>query len=391
MSSRGSASPPSSGSKTPSQRSFAEFGEVAESRHLGETFPRLSLTPAASVQSIVPSRRSTVRSSISASSSAASTSAPPPPQSELPTLNDVRDRAMASICFRASRAAESVDATKVGVIQTISSADDIDFLLNVASTMKRQLLTSSYLFIVLPSVVLPGEACPLLAFSSSQAFVEHAATIIGAKFIGRVLEKRFMHADSSGRHPRMLCFIRDLGSTSYDDAALLDVVRKAVRSPADPLIAPPGSHSVEQLVQRARARLERVSAQTAYQELRDLSAQWPVLLIDIRPEEQRKREGSIGGSIIVERNMLEWRLDPRSLYRLPGADRYDLRAILFCSDGTASSLAAASLLDLGLLNATDMIGGYRAWKAAGLPSEVEVLAHGMSIETLQSLSSISLR
>ena len=197
-----------------------------------------------------------------------------------------------------------------------------------------------------------------------------------------------MRADG---HARWLCFVRDLGASAYDEAALWDVVRKAARAPVDPLVPPPGSLGAEQLVRRARARLERVSVQTAYHELRDLSAQWPVVLVDIRSEEQRKREGSIKGATIVERNTLEWRFDPRSLERLPVADRYDTRIIIFCSDGSASSLAAASLLDLGLLNATDMVGGHRAWVAAGLPSEVEILASGIPIDLLASFSSTSLR
>ncbi|KIP01792.1 hypothetical protein PHLGIDRAFT_123034, partial [Phlebiopsis gigantea 11061_1 CR5-6] len=94
----------------------------------------------------------------------------------------------------------------------------------------------------------------------------------------------------------------------------------------------------------------------------------------------RAAEGAIAGALVVERNVLEWRFDPRSDARVPVADRYDLRVIVFCSEGYASSLAAASLRDLGLLNATDMVGGYKAWKAAGLPAEVEVLATGLPAE-----------
>ncbi|KAJ2981925.1 hypothetical protein NUW54_g10812 [Trametes sanguinea] len=122
----------------------------------------------------------------------------------------------------------------------------------------------------------------------------------------------------------------------------------------------------------ARARLQRITPPACYEELQDTTLMWPVVLVDIRPEAQRRQFGSITGALIVERNVLEWRFDPRCAYRLPIADRYDLRVIIFCQESYTSSLAAASLHDLGLLNATDMIGGYAAWKEAGLPDEVEV-------------------
>ena len=92
------------------------------------------------------------------------------------------------------------------------------------------------------------------------------------------------------------------------------------------------------------------------------------VLVDIRPAAQRAAQGEIPGSTIVERNHLEWRLDPFSDARLPWVTGYDHRVIVFCVDGYTSSLAAAALLDLGLDRATDMIGGYRGWVAEGLPS-----------------------
>jgi rhodanese-related sulfurtransferase len=91
------------------------------------------------------------------------------------------------------------------------------------------------------------------------------------------------------------------------------------------------------------------------------------LLVDIRPAAQRATEGSVPGSLVVERNVLEWRFDPCSAARLPQATGYDLRVIVMCSEGYTSSLAAASLQDIGLRRATDLEGGFRAWAAAGLP------------------------
>src|SRR5581483_2784724 len=91
------------------------------------------------------------------------------------------------------------------------------------------------------------------------------------------------------------------------------------------------------------------------------------MLIDIRPAAQRAEQGEIPGSTVIERNHLEWRLDPCSDARLPWVTGYDHRIIVFCVEGYTSSLAAAALQDLGLPRATDVIGGYRAWVAEDLP------------------------
>ena len=88
---------------------------------------------------------------------------------------------------------------------------------------------------------------------------------------------------------------------------------------------------------------------------------------NIRPHGQRLAEGRVPGALHVERNVLEWRFDPRSGARLPQATGYDLFLIIMCSQGYASSLAAASLQDLGLHHATDLTGGFIAWAHAGLP------------------------
>jgi rhodanese-related sulfurtransferase len=90
-------------------------------------------------------------------------------------------------------------------------------------------------------------------------------------------------------------------------------------------------------------------------------------LVDTRPQWQRDDEGTLPEALVIERNHLEWRLDPTSDARIPEATDHDVRWIVVCSEGYSSSLAAASLQDLGLRNATDLAGGFRAWKAAGLP------------------------
>ena len=87
------------------------------------------------------------------------------------------------------------------------------------------------------------------------------------------------------------------------------------------------------------------------------------LVVDIRPLEQRRREGELPEALVVDRNMLEWRLDPTSPYRLPDAGDPDRRIVIVCSEGYSSSLAAHTLQVLGLPNATDLSGGFQAWAA----------------------------
>jgi rhodanese-related sulfurtransferase len=125
--------------------------------------------------------------------------------------------------------------------------------------------------------------------------------------------------------------------------ALWDVVRKSARSPIDPLTPPPGSRGIDQILSDARAKLQRITPRQAYDEFHDPRLPGPVFLVDIRPAEQREKEGGIHGSLIVERNVLEWRFDPRSDSRLAIVDRYDLRVIVFCQEGYTSSLAAFAL------------------------------------------------
>jgi len=125
---------------------------------------------------------------------------------------------------------------------------------------------------------------------------------------------------------------------------------------------PAGAHSVAQILASARARLTRVTPDQAFAECAAGAT-----LIDIRPAAQRAASGEIPGSVIIERNHLEWRLDPESDARLPWATGYDLRPIVICAEGYTSSLAAAALQDLGLARATDVVGGYQAWQDAGLP------------------------
>jgi rhodanese-related sulfurtransferase len=118
---------------------------------------------------------------------------------------------------------------------------------------------------------------------------------------------------------------------------------------------------IDRVLADARARLRRLSAH-------DVPAALArgAVLVDIRPQAQRDREGSVPAALVIERNVLEWRCDPTSDARLPQAVDDDVEWVVLCSQGYTSSLAAASLLDLGLHRATDVTGGYHALKAEGV-------------------------
>ncbi len=115
--------------------------------------------------------------------------------------------------------------------------------------------------------------------------------------------------------------------------------------------------SIDDLLAEARTRLVRVRPE-------DLDARMATgaLVIDIRSAELRDRDGELPGALVVDRNVLEWRLDPSSAHRIAETG-YERDVIVVCNEGYQSSLAAATLQDLGLTRATDLDGGYQAWRA----------------------------
>jgi rhodanese-related sulfurtransferase len=120
--------------------------------------------------------------------------------------------------------------------------------------------------------------------------------------------------------------------------------------------------TLDDLLRRARSRLQRLEPADA------LAAQSAGgLLVDIRSRDDRERDGIIPGSLHVPRTVLEWRLDPDSLYRNPHACDLERHVILVCTDGESSSLAALTLQELGFARATDLVGGFVAWRRSGLP------------------------
>jgi len=252
----------------------------------------------------------------------------------------------------------------------------------------------------------------LVIVGSSPVFVHRAILLTRSKFLGRTVENvdydvrvqgpEYLHPTaaviprSTGLIPTMSATPRStsipiveqttitpeqallweagvygLGGSSYDELALRDVVKKAVGNLMEPLVPPPGSMSVTQLLSHTRAKLERMTPDEAYGEVTHADEMAPpIFLIDIRSESQRREFGAIPGSIVIDRNELEWKLDPRSHGRLGPSvvvNRFDVRVILVSHDGNASSLAARSLHFIGLRSATDVVGGFLAWRAAGLP------------------------
>jgi rhodanese-related sulfurtransferase len=122
------------------------------------------------------------------------------------------------------------------------------------------------------------------------------------------------------------------------------------------------SVTVDDLLTTARARIRRLDPnETA------AACRRGAMLLDIRPTLQRRWEGEVPGAVVVERNVLEWRLDPASAYRLAMVTDHEQEIVVMCSEGYASSLVAATLVELGYTSAADLDGGFQAWAKAGLP------------------------
>jgi rhodanese-related sulfurtransferase len=125
-----------------------------------------------------------------------------------------------------------------------------------------------------------------------------------------------------------------------------------------------GRRTIDDVLTDARMRIRRYAPEDAA-----VAVTVGAVLIDTRSDIDLRREGRIPGSLYIHRNVLEWRCDPASGHSEPRVNDLDAHLIIVCNDGYSSGLAAASLLDLGFRNAGDLVGGFRAWAAAGLPVE----------------------
>jgi rhodanese-related sulfurtransferase len=130
-------------------------------------------------------------------------------------------------------------------------------------------------------------------------------------------------------------------------------------------VANVGTRGVEGLLEAARERIERVEPEVAW----GWASSGEALIVDLRSSDERRRHGIVPGSVHVPRSVLEWRADPTSGWHNPQLEGHG-RLILLCAQGYSSSLAAASLVDLGRAGAGDVVGGFSAWRAAGLPIAV---------------------
>ncbi len=128
--------------------------------------------------------------------------------------------------------------------------------------------------------------------------------------------------------------------------------------------------SLAELLEEARARIERLAPRQAFE-----AAANGALIVDVRSELDRERTGAVPGSIHIPLSVLEWRVAPDSAWRNPHLGPVDRRLVLLCAQGFSSSLAAASLVDLGL-DAADVVGGFDAWRAVGLPTTAAVRDQG---------------
>ena len=138
------------------------------------------------------------------------------------------------------------------------------------------------------------------------------------------------------------------------------------RAPGRRRSAAPALHSIEEIVGAARRGVERIAPADLAQAQADGAH-----VIDLRSAATRGPEGHIPGAIVMERLVLEWRLDPGSAHRMPDGPEHDDQVVVVCNEGCYSSLAARDLRDLGFHRATDLVGGFRAHREAGLPIETE--------------------
>ena len=119
---------------------------------------------------------------------------------------------------------------------------------------------------------------------------------------------------------------------------------------------------IDEMLAAARARFRRLEPAEAAAAVRDGG-----LIVDTRSYEQRRDHGLVPGAVVLSRNVLEWRVDPTSGFQDPRVAARTGPVVVMCQEGYSSSLAAATLLDLGISDATDLAGGFEAWRDAGLP------------------------
>jgi len=269
---------------------------------------------------------------------------PQSPQPLLRTLSSVRSQVAQEITIKAVTKSNIYDNTRIGIIDTstaISTATDQEFFHLISTSIRSLLSLQRYLFFITSTATSPEPESPglFLITSSSSSLTSRAVLLTNAKFTGRIINSSYI-AISNDELPsdekHWISFIKDFNITTNDQLLLTDILTKSSRIPLNPTLPPPGSKSINTILDEARAKLQRISSKQALNELQTEPTGAPTFLVDIRPEKQREVEGWIKGALVIERNVLEWRFDPRCEARLEIADRYDLRIIVFCSEGYTS-------------------------------------------------------
>ncbi|KZW03295.1 hypothetical protein EXIGLDRAFT_725750 [Exidia glandulosa HHB12029] len=296
------------------------------------------------------------------------------PQSTGPRsmLDIAHQQVVESTAFRAISALRRVGELKIGIYTRPSDCtpDEQTLSLDIAHAVANSQRLNRFLFALLAQSDIEDGRANIVVVASAQYLVEKAAALVQAKFLGRVTHASLGENIWFGVLEPWVFVPAEANATTFDAEALLHILRRIAQDETvlDPLIPPPGSRSINDILESARAQLQRLQPREAFDECIIFNNPDGAVLVDIRPAAQRATYGEIPGALVIERNVLEWRFDPRCEARLDIATRYNLRVIVFCQEGYTSSLAAASLLDLGLKNATDIVGGFKAWKDAGLPT-----------------------
>lgn len=279
-----------------------------------------------------------------------------------------------------------ITAVKVGVTEVMPTKEPAQFLLRVADAIAETLQLQSYLFaLISPPSETNRDELTLLIVGTDPEFVEGSSMLATAKFTDRLqgmirdVSPSYYYGEDGADVHRYLATLYTPPSTpapqTYDIPALHDILRKATFRPLSPTNPPPSSYSSSTLLSMARSQLQRITPEQALEEVTaaqenidNAPTHAPTFIVDIRSQAQKESHGRIHGGLDVERNDLPWLLDPSEKgRRTVMAKQYDVRWIVMCQTGDASSLAAKELTEIGLLNATDMVGGFSAWKRAGLP------------------------
>ena len=281
-------------------------------------------------------------------------------------ITSVRVRTAASSAEKAVKQAQLCEGTLINVVDTLEK--DTDYFLLVLAAVKARADGKPFMFVIYRCPPHKDNSTfPVALAASSIPLLRGAVSLLHAKLLNRIKSESLLDEDAW----TWTAEVSDLGRGQRDLELLWDVLRKTPYT-IDPLLAPPGARTYPQLLSAAHVRLRRLTAKQAHEaatERQSMGHPPSSLLVAIRPVSQRLEYGVIPGAMHVERILLESAFDVKSTDNTTRkVDRFDSRTILFDQDGTASALAAISLHDMGLLNATDMIGGFAAWRDAGLPT-----------------------